>query len=213
MIKIKTTEQNVHFIGCCHFGHDKDFVWKTRGHNSVQEHDASLIEKWNLQVHPRDIVFSLGDFIFGFNAEERLKGLLEKLNFGALYMLEGNHLSGQKQLKEQYGKMPYLTSDSRIVNFLTPYEEIMVDGQFVVLSHYPIASFNRQSNGAFHLHSHCHQNLVGTPLGDILYSRKVLDVGADLKGRPLDFSEIKSILDARASECSDHHNSKTQSPF
>lgn len=212
MLKFKTSEKNVHFISDCHFGHERSWLVEPRGYKSIQEHDEGLIEKWNKQVQPHDVVWSLGDFIFLKGAEERMEKIIRRLNFSTLYMLNGNHVAAVKQLRAKHGRR-YEFETGRVVEFCGDYQEIIVDGRGIVLCHYPIVSFNGQGGGGFHLHGHTHLKLEGTEIGNLLYKARILDVGVENFGRPVSFSEVKEILDAREAVSFDHHNSQTQNPF
>ena len=36
-----------YFTSDLHIGHDKDFIWKARGFNSIEEHDTQILKNWN----------------------------------------------------------------------------------------------------------------------------------------------------------------------
>ena len=71
-----------------HFGHDREFLYKPRGFNSIAEHDEEVIRRWNETVEPDDWVLHLGDVMLGDNKH----GLecLKKLN-GKIFIVPGNH--------------------------------------------------------------------------------------------------------------------------
>lgn len=48
-----------------HFGHDREFVWKVRGFNSIQEMNDAYVNRWNSVVGPEDDVYCLGDLMLG----------------------------------------------------------------------------------------------------------------------------------------------------
>ena len=50
-----------------HFGHDREFVWKVRGYNSVEDMNEQQITKWNSVVGIDDDVYVLGDLMLGNN--------------------------------------------------------------------------------------------------------------------------------------------------
>ena len=211
MIKFKTSERNVFFTSDPHMDHDRDFVWEVRGYKSAVEHKEGVIKKWNEVVTPNDIVFSLGDFQFGKDSEKNMIETLQRLNFSEIFLIQGNHGSGWKQLKQNKGR--HFDLGDKKVNLSPDYMELIVDGQPIVVCHYPIVSWNGQGKGSFMLHGHCHGNLANTEIGKILYKAKIMDVGIDRLGRPMSFAEVKEILDAREAVSFDHHNSQTQNPF
>jgi len=56
---------NIWLISDTHLGHNKEFIWKARGFNSVYEMNNAIIERWNEVVKYDDVVYHLGDFIMG----------------------------------------------------------------------------------------------------------------------------------------------------
>lgn len=71
-----------------HFGHDKSFIWESRGFSSVEEMNETLISNFNSIVKPEDHIYILGDLMLG-DLKEGL-ALIEKLN-GKLHIVRGNH--------------------------------------------------------------------------------------------------------------------------
>ena len=71
-----------------HFNHDKEFVWKERGFNSVDEMNKKIIENYNSLVNPDDDIYVLGDLMLGpaaagIDCIKQLKG--------KLHIALGNH--------------------------------------------------------------------------------------------------------------------------
>ena len=75
--------------------HDKDFIYQSRGYQSVEEMNKDLIEKWNATVSPEDIVYHLGDVMLG----NVLDGMncLNQLN-GHIHIILGNHDSDSRRV-------------------------------------------------------------------------------------------------------------------
>lgn len=206
---IKT--DNVYFWSDWHHSHSKEFLYAPRGFSSVQEHDRVLLERYQAKV-PRDaIVYLLGDIIFGQDAEARLEELLRTLNGSVISLLPGNHVSGFRSLKQKYG-FEWAVSDSKIVRFLSNYEEIRVAGQPIVLSHYPLISWNGMGRGSFHCFGHVHGRIEqGRPDG--VGFGKMLDVGVDSCASPVSLSEVKEIMARKPPSNIDHHGEDTKNPF
>lgn len=82
-----------------HIGHNRDFVYKDRGFETIEEHDATLVRNWNELVAPEDTVYILGDVMLKNNLSDDgfLYGMsvLKKLN-GRLIVIRGNHDSKEK---------------------------------------------------------------------------------------------------------------------
>lgn len=79
---------NIWLISDTHLNHDKDFIWKTRGFNSVYEMNNAIIERWNEVVKYDDVVYHLGDFIMG-DLDTGI-ALIKQLN-GKIRLAIGNH--------------------------------------------------------------------------------------------------------------------------
>lgn len=71
-----------------HFGHNREFIYKPRGFNSIQEHDETIIEHWNSVVAPEDEVYILGDLML--NNNQHGIECLKRLN-GIKSFVRGNH--------------------------------------------------------------------------------------------------------------------------
>ena len=213
-VKEDTKEQNVLFWGCLHYGHDPDWnipLWKNRGYNSCAEHDLGIVNNWNSKANQNTIGFLLGDNIFGHNAEERLKKFFQEIMFKKIYIMPGNHQAGWKQIFESVEENVY-TEHGREVIFVPNYLEAVIGGQEIVMSHYPLASWNRQSKGSFMIHSHTHANLYKSEVGKILYKAKIIDVGVENCPFPMSLAEIKRKFRDMDNTSFDHHTSDTLMP-
>jgi len=207
-VKISSTDHNVLFWGCLHYGHDPKWdvpIWKTRGYNSSIEHDNGIINNWNNKANKNTVGFLLGDNIFGHNADERLKNLFSRLEFDTLYILPGNHQAGYKQLFESCdGSMQI--GDKKIF-FVPNYLEIFVNGQAIVLSHYPILSWNGAGKGAYHIFAHVHGNLNRSELGRMYLATGLnYEVSVENCPSPITFGELRAEMRKRQKSCPDHHN-------
>ena len=79
----------IFFTSDPHFCHDRDFVYKARGFNSIEEHDEAIIRNWNEIVAQGDTVYMFGDLMMSADR----KGGLEKLSRlnGKIILVRGNH--------------------------------------------------------------------------------------------------------------------------
>ena len=57
--------EQVYVTSDLHFGHDREFIWKARGYNSVDEMNEDYVHKWNITVDNDDDVYVLGDLMLG----------------------------------------------------------------------------------------------------------------------------------------------------
>ena len=78
----------IYFTSDTHFNHDKEFCWKIRGFNSVEEMNETIKNNWNNIVTEEDEVYLLGDVMLGdyqkgINIVSQLKG--------KIHIILGNH--------------------------------------------------------------------------------------------------------------------------
>ena len=133
-----------------HFCHVKDFLWKPRGFNSVEEMNETIIERWNHTVKPNDRVIHLGDTMLNDNG----KGIecLKRLH-GEICLVYGNHdLPTRQKLIES--ECPNI--------IILGYAHVFKYGKMnIYLSHYPTltANFDEKhfSQHVINFHGHTHQ--------------------------------------------------------
>lgn len=134
----------IFFTSDLHFGHDKEFIWKDRGFNSIEEMNNAIVERWNTIVEPGDTVFILGDLMMGdiSNIE-----WIKKLN-GYLEIIAGNHDTGRRL--DEYCKLLNVTYHG--------YADLIKKGKRnFYLSHYPTIVKNGDAPGIpWNLHGHTH---------------------------------------------------------
>jgi len=148
--------QKVWFASDHHFGHE--FLKRLRGFETVEIMDQTIIDAHNSVVKRGDDVYFLGDFLFKSN--RHIEYYTEQLN-GNLHLVRGNHdkisLEGKTRgfswVKDYYeGKFPNVLSESW-----------KSDPQIlVVMSHYPMLAWHKNSRGSLMLHGHVHANLRST---------------------------------------------------
>ena len=216
-IKASGDENNVIFWSDTHFGHRCEQwdlpLWKTRGFNSIEEHDEIIIKRWNAIANQHSTFFHLGDFMFGRDTVQRFKDIVHRLNFETLYLMPGNHCSGWKQNFEEHVRNVWDVSCNKRVVFIPNYVETYVNEQPIVMCHYPLASFNGQGKGSWMLHGHCHGNLYKSEIGPILYKTKIVEIGIEKFPNPLTFGDLKNFFKDRENLTFDHHNNNTKNPF
>lgn len=191
----------VFFWSDTHFGHRCENwdlpLWSARGFSTLEEHDGALLKRWNETVTPDSTAFHLGDFIFGANTITRFRDLVQEMNFETLYILPGNHCSGWKQnFNNQSGNVLRIRQNKKVI-FVPNYVEAEFGKQLLVLSHYPLASFNGQARGSWMLHGHCHSNLYRNEMGCLLYQSKMIDVGVESCPAPVNVTFLKEFFEER----------------
>lgn len=197
-IKIQDKEENVFFWSDMHLGQKctswDNPLYSQRGFSSLEEHDSSLVKRWNEKISHESIVFNLGDMLFGHNGYQRILNYFEMLNFKEMYLLPGNHTAGTKQVFESIESNVLQINSEKKVIFCPNYLEVSINGYLCVLSHYAIASFNGQGKGTYMIHGHSHGNLYKSEIGKVLYKARVIDVGVEHCAHPISFKEIRCIF-------------------
>lgn len=133
----------IFFISDTHFGHEKiiEFEAEKRPFKDISEHDAALVENWNKVVGKNDIVYHLGDVVFG---RDRNFHQLLQLN-GIKKLILGNH--------DRFAKLyPYFHSFAGAIKF-----------EGLVLTHIPCASDSLGHRFKCNIHGHLHSSLINDP--------------------------------------------------
>lgn len=218
---LRVNAENAFFWSDMHMMHDPRWtpeIWKIRGFNSAESHYKELISRWTHKITNSDIIFHLGDITFQQNAERVLQNLFNILPFRELYLMGGNHHAGYKQILDKSvlngnGVYEYTVEHYKKVYFIPNYFEIYVKKQPIVLSHYPIASWNGQAKGSWMIHGHSHGSLINTDIGKILYKGKIIDVGVENTPNPISFMEIRKLFDKKDIMVFDNHQKSGNTPF
>jgi len=169
------------FSSDSHFHHKKILEYcPNRKGSTVEEMNELLVQAWNDKVRPEDTVYHLGDVSFGkyINTLE----ILKRLN-GKIHLILGNHDKGMKE-----GAIPQRFAS------IQEYKTIKLDEKHIVLFHFPIESWDRQSYGSIHLHGHTHNS---TSHGDVPKMFNRMDAGVDTREdmAPWAWDEIKEYLE------------------
>lgn len=133
---------NIWIISDTHFNHNKEFVYKDRGFNSIEEMNEYIIYSWNYLVKSEDTVYHLGDVIMG-DLDAGLP-LVKSLN-GHIKLALGNHDTPQ-----------------RVAAFSEFFDEIQlgyrlkVGKKILYLSHYPMLTGNFDNSKTYSIHGHTH---------------------------------------------------------
>lgn len=175
------------FTSDTHFGHENVIKYSNRPFRDKWDMDDGIIENWNSKVKPGDIVYHVGDVFFC--SQDRALSILDRLN-GQIFLIMGNHDKTIRKSSALRGRFIKVCD----------YHEVTIEGQKIVLCHYPMMTWNQSGRGSWMLHGHCHGNLTYP------YEAKIHDVGVDPnKYVPMSFDDIKKIMDKKAISVVDHH--------
>lgn len=135
-----------------HFNHNREFIYKPRGFNSVQEMNEAIVKRHNEVVGVNDIVYCLGDCCLGgVGSLEKNKKLIESLN-GELHIIVGNHCTARRI--EMYNTCQNVVevAVAKIIKW---------NGYHFYLSHYPTMTGNLEKESLkqtmINLYGHTHQ--------------------------------------------------------
>lgn len=132
-----------------HFGHDREFIWKVRGFNSVEEMNEIIVQKWNSTVSAEDDVYILGDVILGDPSNIEC---VKRLN-GKLHIVLGNHDTSKRE--EMYRNLPNVVEVAE-VGIRLKYKK-----HHFILTHYPMMTGNLEKESlkqmSLNLYGHTHQ--------------------------------------------------------
>ena len=198
------------FTADTHFGHSNILGGNQRPFGSIEQMNARLIAAINERVSCRDTLYVLGDFSYRTTVAEALR-LRERINCEHMRLIRGNHdkdwglleppardvvRNGRGGAKRGSGSAmrpaPAASADA-------PFEAVLdylelkpgeCHGTRMVLSHYPMLSWNGKRRGSIQLHGHIHAdrayNERNRQRGILRY-----DVGVDANGyAPVSRDEI-----------------------
>lgn len=188
---------NYWWISDTHFFHKNIIKYSNRPFSSVEEMNETIINNWNSLVKDEDIVFFLGDFIFGNAAQ--IKDILFRLK-GNIKIIFGNHDHPLKQFLKGIKNYPEL---EKRIEVLGDYAEIKVNGQDITLTHYSMRVWNGSHRGAWNLYGHSHNSLEDDK------NTRSFDCGVDCHNyAPISLERVKEIMDKKDWKPVDHHGAK-----
>ena len=172
-----------------HFNHDKEFIWKVRGFESVEEMNEKILSSWNELIDLEDEVYILGDAILGDN----IKGLalLSKLN-GQLHLIRGNH--------DTDTRISYFYNSGSFVEICDA-KYLRINGYHFYLTHYPCLTGNlhKESLKKMTLNLHGHTHAQSSFFYDLPFC---YNVGVDAHNcKPISIDEILVDMNKKVEEC------------
>lgn len=173
-----------------HLGHDRQFVYKPRGFNNVQEMNEAIIERHNRLVKPDDDVYVLGDLALG--PHENVD-LIKRMN-GKLHIVYGNHDTIVRQAL--YAQLPNVVETAWAI--MLNYKKY-----HFYMTHFPCNTGNLQKESlkqmTLNLYGHTHQTNKFYEDRPYMYC---VDVDAH-NCYPINLDDIISDMNDKVRECKD----------
>lgn len=146
--------------------------------------NETLIHNINSVAKKDDTIWFLGDFGFFKETQDydviRSRIICENIN-----IIWGNH--------DHKNKIRHC--------FKEAHEQVLikVNGQRIVLNHYPMLSWENDNKGAWMLHGHCHGNMNDwINNNEDMKNAKIVDLGVDCWNfKLLSFNDIKEYMDKK----------------
>ena len=135
----------IYFTSDLHFNHNRDFIWKARGFNSVEEMNETIIKNFNKIITDEDTLYLCGDSMLGMDAQAGLN-LLRRLK-GQKYLVIGNHDTDNRIASYK---------ESGIFVEVQPQYRVKYKGRTYLITHYPTLVSNNGFNDVINIHGHTH---------------------------------------------------------
>lgn len=160
-MSLKVDPENTWVTSDHHFWHsgilERRGINDDSGEGLARMHD-SIIDTWNTEVPPNDLVIVLGDFSLAGLA--KTEEIVEQLS-GRLVIVRGNHDSERmlRRLAERNPGKVGFAGDYLELRASRETENPILANLWAACSHYPMLSWNGSSHGSMMLHGHRHQRL------------------------------------------------------
>ena len=127
------------FTSDTHFGHENVLKFTDRPWETIQQMNSVIVANINARVGMNDELYILGDFSFKMTAQDAY-GLRKKITCKKVHLVPGNH---DKDWTQPAVSRAFITEPPICV--------LKIDGQKIVMSHFPMADWQCMSHGSWHL--------------------------------------------------------------
>ena len=194
ILKELTDPSKLFFTSDLHFNHYNIIGFAKRPFKNEEEMNESLIKRFNNKVPEDGVTYILGDLYVSMQNPELLSSWIRRLN-GKKHLILGNH-----DYFERDFYLDYCGFES-----VSQYLEIAVGKRIIVMSHYPMMSWNHINHNAWMLYGHVHGTF--TRVEELIRSKiypinpwvgsKTMDIGIDnnVNLEPFSYNEIQKIMD------------------
>ena len=166
----------IFFTADLHLNHSNILHYCKRPFKNVQEMDETIIKNFTGLLKKGDILYILGDLTFKRAYAENFLRIIKSIGV-EIHFIIGNH-------DKDGGTLNIIKSYCKSVSEI---KEIKIEGQKIVLCHYPMRSWNGSFHGSWHLYGHVH--------GRLNLVLKAYDVGVDCNNfMPVSFEWLKKRM-------------------
>jgi len=169
-----------------HFGHR--LMARIRGFGTdIEAMNETMVDSWNEVVRKDDIVYHLGDLAYRCSTK-KFMDIFRRLN-GEVRLIAGNH--DKKILKHLGAGHPF---GAKVKKRQLISVKRGKSRQEIVLSHYPMRTWQGSNRGSWMLCGHSHGNLFeSSPMG--FGGGLLLDVSVDAWGySPVSLEEVEAVM-------------------
>lgn len=154
--------KDIFFISDTHFNHEAilQFVDHAKpteliraGFENIEHMNETMIERWNSVVKPTDVVYHLGDVVFGENKPDWLETNMPRLN-GKKFLVLGNH--DRPKILQPYFKEISVWAEFHDHNFIATHIPMHKEATKRGRPGYSLA--DPKVNYMRNVHGHIHQN-------------------------------------------------------
>lgn len=179
----------IYFTSDLHFCHNREFIYKARGFDSVEDMNAAIVKNWNSVVTNEDDIYVLGDLMLKDN-ETGLK-LIKSLK-GRIHVVLGNHDTDTRE--KLYHACPNIVEVENAIR-------LNKNGYHLFMTHYPCFTANLEAESlkkcTINFFGHTHQQ--GNFYNDIPF---MYHVGVDSHNcTPVSFEQAIEDMKAKVNEC------------
>lgn len=150
-IDLTKTTSKIWFVSDLHIDHENIIRHSNRPWENILEMNSYIEKELFKDVSEEDYIFDLGDTIWK-PSHQRVEKVMSWFNSKNIYKIQGNH--DKKIYSKSSEKIKEETQILDLRVKLKDTSEIIL-----VLSHYPMVSWNHKFRGSINLHGHCHGNI------------------------------------------------------
>jgi calcineurin-like phosphoesterase family protein len=174
-------KNNIWFIADLHIGHknilfhqpNRIEAMSLENKDDIKGHDSYIVNMWLSQTKKGDHIYVLGDMIMG-NQQFAIYVLNRlKSNGCKIHLVVGNH---DKSIRNMTNMFESIDLIKRVIFKKNEFEFLNADFE-VILSHYPLKSWEGKCRGSMNLYGHVHDNALWVDEDDDL----CFNVGIDSK--------------------------------